>query len=109
MVGNVDRKPDELTGAEKNVFQNMLNQVNDFVMQLFGGQAKEEGKSNELMDKVKELSGNVVKNIVDFNDNVLKQLKLDENEMVQNVQKQAKDFLKQMGLLEEEFEDEDYY
>ena len=109
MVGNADRKPDELTGAGKNVFQNMLNQVNDFVMKLFGGQAKEEGKSNELMDKMKELSGNVVKNIVDFNDNVLKQLKLDENEMVQNVQKQAKDFLKQMGLLEEEFEDEDYY
>ena len=62
-----------------------------------------------LMDKVKELSGNVVKNLVDFNDNILKQLKLDENDMVQKVQKQAKDFLKQAGLLEEEFEDEDYY
>ncbi|MFX0099009.1 MAG: hypothetical protein ACFFCS_05465 [Candidatus Hodarchaeota archaeon] len=109
MGGTDDRKPEELTGAEANVFQNMLNQVQDFVMKLFGGQAKEEGKSNELMDKVKELSGNVVKNIVDFNDNILKQLKLDENEMIQNVQKQAKDFLKQAGLLEEEFEDEDYY
>ncbi|MHA1699759.1 MAG: hypothetical protein ACTSWN_13020 [Promethearchaeota archaeon] len=113
MGGQDDRPRDRLAGAEENIFQKMVDQIGEFIRpmveQLFGKQAEEKGKKNDLLEKAKELSGNVVKSIVDFNDNILKTLKLDENELIANFQDQAKQFLKQAGLLEEEFESEDYY
>lgn len=116
MVGQDDRKKDELIGAEENVFQKMLDQVTDFAMNLLnmkpkageaGGEAKTQ--ANPTLDKAKEFASGAVKGMVDAGDNVIKSLKLDQNEMVTQLQKQAKDFLKQMGLLQEEFENEDYY
>lgn len=104
-----NRSREQLSGAEDNVFQKMLDQISDFGVSLFGQQAKATGQTGDLMEKVKELSGNVVQQIVDFNDSVLKTLKLDENESVSKVQVQAKDMLRQAGLLEEEFDSEDYY
>ena len=106
----------ERIGEEKNVFQAMLNQVTDFALNLLGMNKPKEGEekkaaqpTDQLLDKAKELAGNAVKGVVDAGDSLLKSLKLDENKMVTDLQKQAKDFLKQMGLLQEEFENEDYY
>jgi len=123
MVTKEDRKRDELAGSESNIFQKMLDQVTDFATSLLNLKPKEAPKeegseaasgeatpaSNDILAKAKDLSKNAVKSIVSTGDSVLKSLKLDENDMVKKMQQQAKDFLKQMGLLEEEFENEDYY
>ncbi len=109
------RNPEKLTGAEDNVFQSMLNQVTDFAMNLLGmnkpkeGEEKKSQPTDQALEKAKELASNAVKGVVDAGDSLIKSLKLDENKMVSDLQKQAKDFLKQMGLLTEEFENEDYY
>ena len=116
MVDRDERKKDELVGAEENVFQKMLDQVTDFAMNLLSmnkpkgeraGEAKPQ--SNQTLDKAKDFASGAVKGMVDASDNMIKSLKLDQNEMIGQLQKQAKDFLKQMGLLKEEFENEEYY
>ncbi|MHA1682318.1 MAG: hypothetical protein ACTSUE_15380 [Promethearchaeota archaeon] len=117
-----DRDREELLGAEKNVFQDMLEKVTDFTMNLLGmGSSKGgestgpsipdlSGGSNQLLDKAKELSAKAVKTLVDGADSLLKSLKLDENEMIGKAQEQMKDYLRQAGLLEDDsFENEDYY
>ena len=113
MVNVDDRKREQLAGSEDNVFQQMLNDVTDFAMNMLGLNKPKDvdapAQENQLLEKAKELASNSIKGVVDTGDQVLKSLKLDENEMVASMQKQAKDFLKQMGLLEEEFENEDYY
>ena len=123
MVTKEDRNRENLAGSESNIFQKMLDQVTDFATNLLNLKPKEAAKeeggeaasgesaaaSNDILAKAKDLSKNAVKSMVSTGDSVLKSLKLDENDMVKKMQQQAKDFLKQMGLLEEEFENEDYY
>jgi hypothetical protein len=117
----------DLAGAEKNIFQEALNTITDFAYKLLDSTKPkpsapaEEGSSdnapatggipgaNDIIKKIQELTKGAVKNLSSMSDQVVKQLKLDENEMVKSVQDQAKAFLKQMGLLDEEFENEDFY
>jgi hypothetical protein len=123
MVTKEDRARENLAGSESNIFQKMLDQITDFATNLLNLKPKEAGSEdagegaaskagaipNDILAKAKDLSKNAVKSIVSTGDSVLKSIKLDENETVKKMQQQAKDFLKQMGLLEEEFENEDYY
>jgi hypothetical protein len=128
MVTLEDRKREDLAGSEENVFQKMLDQVTDFAMKILNLKPKETpaaektddskagaskapaaAPGGDIMAKAKELSKNAVKGIVNTGDSILKSLKLDENEQVKKMAEDAKKFLKQMGLLEEEFENEEYY
>ena len=118
-----DRKREDLAGAESNIFQKYLDQVTDFAMKILNLKPKEDttgatgdsqkahaaAPGGDIMEKAKELSKNAVKGIVNTGDSLLKSLKLDENEQVKKMADDAKKFLKQMGLLEEEFENEEYY
>ena len=63
----------------------------------------------DILAKAKELSKNAVKGMVNTGDSILKSLKLDENEQVKKMAEDAKKFLKQTALLDEEFENEEYY
>ncbi|MBN2151465.1 MAG: hypothetical protein JW839_08470 [Candidatus Lokiarchaeota archaeon] len=123
MVTQDDRKRDQLAGSEENIFQKYLDQLTDFATKILNLKPKEgadaskgsEPKAAEaapggdIMAKAKELSKNAVKGLVNTGDSILKSLKLDENEQVKKMADDAKKFLKQMGLLEEEFENEEYY
>jgi len=127
MVTKEDRKREQLAGAEDNIFQKYLDQITDFALNLLNlnkpkdskdasapakdanTPAKEAPKADDLLGKAKELSKNAVKGIINTGDSVLKSLKLDENDQVKKMQEDAKKFLKQMGLLDEEFENEEYY
>ncbi|MEX2681403.1 MAG: hypothetical protein Q6373_007370 [Candidatus Sigynarchaeota archaeon] len=128
MVAKDERKREQLAGAEENIFQKMLDQVTDYAMKILnlkpkdspaaakpGDSATADSKSTEtassgdILAKAKELSKNAVKGIVNTGDSILKSLKLDENEQVKKMTEDAKKFLKQMGLLDEEFENEEYY
>ncbi|MBD3187007.1 hypothetical protein GF325_09285 [Candidatus Bathyarchaeota archaeon] len=106
------RSRENLAGAEKNVFQSMLDKVTDFTLNLLGMSNENEnaGGQTQVMEKVKELSAKAVKTLVDGADKLIETLKLNENEMIVKAQEQMKDYLKQMGLLEDEtFMNEDYY
>ncbi len=128
MVTLEDRKREDLAGAEENIFQKYLDQVTDFAMKILNLKPKESGDAakagdskasdskapaaapgGDIMAKAKELSKNAVKGIVSTSDSLLKSLKLDENEQVKKLAEDAKKFLKQMGLLEDEFQNEEYY
>lgn len=118
-----ERKREDLAGAEDNIFQKYLDQVTDFAMKLLNLKPKDTPQSakagetkapagaptDDIMAKAKELSKNAVKGIVNTGDSLLKSLKLDENEQVKKMTEDAKKFLKQMGLLEDEFQNEEYY
>jgi hypothetical protein len=130
MVTKEDRAREQLAGSEENIFQKYLDQVTEFAMKILnltpkktgGVDAKpKEGASDgkkpadavapggDMMAKAKELSKNAVKGIINTGDSLLKSLKLDENEQVKKMADDAKKFLKQMGLLEDEFQNEEYY
>jgi hypothetical protein len=123
-----ERKREDLAGSEDNIFQKYLDQVTDFAMKLLNLKPKETtdaakagdskapdskapaaAPGGDIMAKAKELSKNAVKGIVNTGDSLLKSLKLDENEQVKKMAEDAKKFLKQMGLLEDEFQNEEYY
>ncbi|MHA1890953.1 MAG: hypothetical protein ACTSYS_08190 [Promethearchaeota archaeon] len=107
-----ERPREKLAGAEKNMFQSMLDQATDFIMNLLGmGNEKEaNGGQTQILDKAKELAAGAIKGIVEGTDNLIKTFKLDDNDMVKKMQEQAKDYLKQLGLLEDNsFENEEYY
>jgi hypothetical protein len=120
-----DRKREDLAGSEENIFQKYLDQVTEFAMKILNLKPKESADASkpadgskpaetaapggDIMAKAKELSKNAVKGIVNTGDSLLKSLKLDENEQVKKMAEDAKKFLKQMGLLEDEFQSEEYY
>lgn len=122
---STERKREDLAGSETNIFQQYLDQLSSFAMKLLNLTPK--GKTDavkpadgskpaeaaapggDIMAKAKELSKNAVKGIISTGESVLKSLKLDENEQVKKMTDDAKKFLKQMGLLEDEFENEEYY
>ena len=122
---STERKREDLAGSETNIFQKYLDQVTDFAMKILNLKPKEKtdaakpadgskpadaaAPGGDIMAKAKELSKNAVKGIISTGESVLKSLKLDENEQVKKMTDDAKKFLKQMGLLEEEFENEEYY
>nr|MDO8087265.1 hypothetical protein [Candidatus Sigynarchaeum springense] len=128
MVAKDERKREDLAGAEENIFQKMLDQVTDYAMKILNLKPKESPDAaktgdakaadskapdaalgGDILAKAKELSKNAVKGMVNTGDSILKSLKLDENEQVKKMAEDAKKFLKQMGLLDEEFENEEYY
>ncbi len=92
-------------GEEK---QNILDKLNksftDFVENTFG----ESGKNfiEETSEKIKEFSNTSIKKFMEFSDDLLEKLNLNENEQVIKARDSVEDLLKQTGLLVEDEEEE---
>ncbi len=89
---------DDFENPEKKDFLGDISKgVQDFANNLFG---------EETSKQINEFAEKTVKTMVDFNDELLKSLNLTDNELVKKFSDGSKDLLKQMGLLQEETEDD---
>ncbi|MHA1341458.1 MAG: hypothetical protein ACTSRZ_16170 [Promethearchaeota archaeon] len=93
-----------MSEEKKDVLKQLNDAFLDFVKNVFG----ENGTKfiEDTNKQVKEFSAKAIKGFVDFGDQIIKSAKLDENELIKKSSQQVKDLLKQMGLLEEESEEE---
>ncbi len=88
--------------------QNFLDKINtafvDFVGSVFGESGKE--FVEETQEKVKEFSSSSIKKFMDFSDEMLEKLNLQENDQVIKTRDSVEDLLKQSGLLKEDDEED---
>ena len=62
--------------------------------------------NEETVEKISELTNDGVKQIVDFGDQLIETLNLEDNDLVTKSSNGIKDLLKQAGLLKDEEEDD---
>ncbi|MBD3353740.1 MAG: hypothetical protein GF364_19810 [Candidatus Lokiarchaeota archaeon] len=88
---------------KKDVLNQLNDSFNDFVKNVFGEKAAKniEDTGKQLQD----FSAKAIKGFVEFGDQVMDSLKLNENELVKKSSDQVKDLLKQTGLLKEDSEE----
>jgi len=90
---------------DKNKIVDKINKsFVDFVGSVFGESGKE--WIEETQEKIKDFSSSSVKKFMEFSDDILEKLKLNENEQVAKARDTVEDLLKQAGLLKEEKEEE---
>lgn len=89
---------------DKNLMKQLDEQFDSFVKNVFG----ESGLKfiQDTRKQTKEFSAKGIKAFVEFGDQMIDKLKLKDNELVKKSSDGVKDILKQMGLLEEQKEDE---
>ncbi|TXT54684.1 MAG: hypothetical protein BAJALOKI2v1_750018 [Promethearchaeota archaeon] len=95
-----------MSEKKENVVDKLNNALLDFVGQTFGDSGRD--FIEDTQDKVKELSSTSVKRFMDFSDSVIENLNLKDNDQVIKARDTVEDLLKQAGLLEEEFEEEEF-
>jgi len=88
--------------ADENLISKLNVALEDLAGKVFGDEGKKFVKKTN--DQVNELSGKAVRGFLDFTDNVLTSLKLNESDLVKKSRKGVEDILRQMGLAEEEDE-----
>ncbi|MHA1820226.1 MAG: hypothetical protein ACTSVC_07120, partial [Promethearchaeota archaeon] len=69
-----------MSEKKDDILKNINESVKDFVKNLFGEKGVE--MLEDTTKKVNEYSSQLVKSVVEFNDNLLESLKLNENEIV---------------------------
>ncbi len=62
----------------------------------------------ETQEKIKDFSSSSIKKFLEFSDDVLEKLNLNENEQIVKARDSIEDLLKQSGLLKEEDEEEEF-
>lgn len=89
---------------EQNILDKLNNSFSQFVENVFG----ESGKNfiDETAEKIKEFSNTSIKKFMEFSDDLLEKLNLNENEQVIKARDSVEDLLKQTGLLVEDEEEE---
>ena len=89
---------------EQNILDKLNNSFSQFVENVFG----ESGKNfiDETSEKIKEFSNTSIKKFMEFSDDLLEKLNLNENEQVIKARDSVEDLLKQTGLLIEDDEEE---
>ena len=89
---------------EQNILDKLNKSFTDFVENTFG----ESGKNfiEETSEKIKEFSNTSIKKFMEFSDDLLEKLNLNENEQVIKARDSVEDLLKQTGLLVEDEEEE---
>ncbi len=89
---------------EQNILDKLNKSFTDFVENTFG----ESGKNfiDETAEKIKEFSNTSIKKFMEFSDDLLEKLNLNENEQVIKARDSVEDLLKQTGLLVEDEEEE---
>jgi hypothetical protein len=95
-----------MSEKKENVVDKLNNALLDFVGQTFGDSGRD--FIEETQGKVKELSSTSIKRFMDFSDSVLDNLNLKENEQVVKARDTVEDLLRQAGLIEEDFEEEEF-
>ncbi|MBA7613267.1 hypothetical protein ES703_20512 [subsurface metagenome] len=95
---------DEEEREEQNILDKLNKSFTDFVENTFG----ESGKNfiDETAEKIKEFSNTSIKKFMEFSDDLLEKLNLNENEQVIKARDSVEDLLKQTGLLVEDEEEE---
>ena len=95
---------DEEEREDQNLLEKLNTQFSDFVGSVFG----ESGKNfiDETSEKIKEFSNTSIKKFMEFSDDLLEKLNLNENEQVIKARDSVEDLLKQTGLLIEDEEEE---
>jgi hypothetical protein len=91
-----DKKP-KITDQLNDAFKDMVGKV-------FGNNGKE--FVEKVQKQSKEISVKAIKSFVDFTDKMLESAKLKDNDMIKKSSNTVKDLLRQVGLMEEESEDE---
>ena len=89
---------------KNDILAKLNNSFKDLVKNVFGENGVEFITKTEK--QVNELSAKAIKGFVDFSDNIITSMKLDQNEVVKKSQNTVKDLLRQAKLLEEESEDD---
>lgn len=90
MSEDKDKKPDDFIKKLSQGFEELFNNI----------------FSEETVEKISEFTSDGVKNIVEFGDQLIETLKLQDNELVKKSSDGIKDLLKQAGLLKDEEEDD---
>ncbi len=94
-------------GEEK---QNIMDKLNstfiDYVGNIFGDSGKE--FIEDTSEKVKDFSSTSIKKFIEFSDSLLEKLNLHENEQVIKTKDSIEDMLKQVGILKEDEEEEEF-
>ena len=87
--------------------KNFLDQINDAVLDFAEKAFGESGRDfvKDTQEKVKEFSSSSVKKFMEFSDEIIEKLGLNENEQVIKARDSVEDMLKQSGLLTEEEEE----
>ncbi len=94
-------------GEEKENFLEKMNKAFvDFVGSVFGESGKE--FIEETSEKVKDFSSGAIKKFVEFSDDMIERLNLQENEQVIKTRDSIEDMLKQAGFLKEDEEEEEF-
>ena len=95
---------DEEEREEQNILDKLNKSFTDFVENTFG----ESGKNfiDETAEKIKEFSNTSIKKFMEFSDDLLEKLNLNENEQVIKARDSVEYLLKQTGLLVEDEEEE---
>ncbi|NHJ23769.1 MAG: hypothetical protein EAX89_04295 [Candidatus Lokiarchaeota archaeon] len=96
-----------MSNEEKKKEEKLLDKLNNAFVDFVGNAFGESGRDfiEDTSEKIKEFSSSSIKQFMGFADNVLENLKLNENEQVMKARDSVEDLLKQMGLLEEDEED----
>ncbi|MHA1727515.1 MAG: hypothetical protein ACTSWY_02130 [Promethearchaeota archaeon] len=81
----------------KDFLKKLNDQFKEFVDGIFG---------EETADKISDYSSKSIKSLVDFGDQLIETLKLEDNELVKKSSEGIKDLLKQAGLLEDDQEED---
>lgn len=89
---------------KKNVLDDLNNAVLDMTEQMFGKEGREFLKSAQT--QLHDFSISATKAWVNFADQVIEETELGKNTIVQKTNQTVKDLLKQIGVLEEETEDD---
>ncbi|MFX1339855.1 MAG: hypothetical protein ACFFDK_14680 [Promethearchaeota archaeon] len=89
---------------ERGILDKLNKSFSEFVGSVFG----ESGKNfiDETSEKIKEFSNTSIKKFMEFSDDLLEKLNLNENEQVVKARDSVEDLLKQTGLLIEDDEEE---
>ncbi len=89
-----------------NFIENLNKSFTDFFGNVFG----ESGKDfiEETSEKIKDFCSGAIKKFMEFSDDTLERLNLNENEQIIKARDSIEDVLKQAGLLKEDEEEEEF-
>ena len=89
---------------KKNILSNLNSAILDMTEQIFGQDGREFLESAQ--NQVKEFNISAMRAWVNFADQVIEDTALGENELVRKSNDTVKDLLRQIGVLEEETEED---
>ncbi len=93
-----------MTEKKDSIFDQLNSAVLDFTEQVFGKKGRDFLESTQR--QIYDFNVGAVRAWVNFTDQILKETKLGENEIIQKSNSTVKDLLRQLKILEEEQEDD---